>query len=55
MTFAELNTLWAIYLILVIIWALGLATWHTLSGLVHIPLVLALVALRVNLIQGRRI
>ena len=46
--------LWAIYLILVIIWALGLATSYTLSGFVHTPLVLALVALAVNLLQGRR-
>ena len=46
---------WTMFLILVILWALGLATSYTMGGFVHILLVLALVALAVNLIQGRRI
>ena len=47
--------LWTMFLVLVIMWALGLATSYTMGGFVHILLVLALVALAVNLIQGRRI
>jgi uncharacterized protein DUF5670 len=47
--------LWTIFVILLIMWALGLATSYTLGGFVHILLVIALVMLVVNLIQGRRI
>ena len=44
-----------IAIILLIMWALGLATSYTLGGFVHILLVIALVMLVVNLVQGRRI
>lgn len=47
--------LWTIALILVILWALGLATSYTLSGFVHILLVLAVVAVLIRVIQGRRV
>ena len=47
--------LWTLFVILMIMWALGLATSYTLGGFVHILLVIALVMLVVNLVQGRRI
>jgi len=47
--------LWTIALILVVLWALGLATAYTLSGFVHILLVLAVVAVLIRVIQGRRV
>jgi uncharacterized membrane protein YtjA (UPF0391 family) len=47
--------LWTIFVILLVMWALGLATSYTLGGFVHILLVIALVMLVVNLVQGRRI
>ena len=47
--------LWTIALILVVLWALGLATAYTLSGFVHILLVLAVVAVLIRIIQGRRV
>jgi hypothetical protein len=47
--------LWTVFVILLIMWALGLATSYTLGGFVHILLVIALVMLVINLIQGRRI
>ncbi|MFI5223933.1 MAG: lmo0937 family membrane protein [Nitrospirales bacterium] len=47
--------LWTIFVILLIMWALGLVTSYTLGGFVHILLVIALVVLVVNLVQGRRI
>jgi hypothetical protein len=53
--YKELNMLWTIFVILLIMWALGLATSYTLGGFVHILLVIALVMLVINLIQGRRI
>jgi len=46
--------LWTIFVILLIMWLLGLVTSYTLGGLVHILLVIALIVLVVNLLQGRR-
>jgi len=46
--------LWTIAVILFVLWALGLVTSYTLSGYIHILLVLALVALLIGVIQGRR-
>jgi len=47
--------LWTIAVILLVMWALGLATAYTLSGFIHILLVLAIVAVLIRVIQGRRI
>ena len=47
--------LWTISVILLIMWALGLVTSYTMDGFVHILLVIALVMLAINLIQGRRV
>ena len=46
--------LWTIAVILFVMWALGLATAYTLSGFVHILLVLAIVVVLIRVIQGRR-
>jgi hypothetical protein len=46
--------LWTIAVILFIMWALGLVTSYTMSGFIHILLVLAIVAVILGLIQGRR-
>lgn len=40
-------------IILVVLWALGLATSYTMGGLIHILLVLAIVVVLVRVIQGR--
>ena len=47
--------LWTIFVILLIMWALGMVTSYTLGGFVHILLVIALAVLVINLIQGRRV
>ena len=47
--------LWTIFVILLILWALGLVTSYTMGGFVHILLVIALIVLVVNLVQGRRV
>ena len=47
--------LWTIFVILLIMWALGLVTSYTMGGFVHILLVIALIVLVVNLLQGRKI
>lgn len=44
-----------IFVILLIMWALGLVTSYTMGGFVHILLVIALIVLVVNLVQGRRL
>lgn len=46
--------LWTIFVILLILWLLGLVTWYTLGGFIHLLLVIALVVLVIQLITGRR-
>jgi hypothetical protein len=46
--------LWTITIILVILWVLGLVSGYTLSGWIHLLLVLALIVLIFNLLSGRR-
>jgi hypothetical protein len=50
----EPDILWAIGLILLILWLLGLLTGHTMGGFIHILLVIAIVVLLVRVIQGRK-
>lgn len=46
--------LWTIAVILFILWVLGLTTDYTMSGFIHILLVLAIVVVLIRVIQGRR-
>jgi hypothetical protein len=46
--------LWTIFVVLLILWLLGLVTSFTLGGMIHILLVAAVVVLVIQLIQGRR-
>jgi hypothetical protein len=46
--------LWTIFVILLVLWLLGLVTSYTLGGFIHILLLLAVVVLVINLVQGRR-
>jgi hypothetical protein len=47
--------LWTICVILLVLWALGMATSYTAGGLIHILLVIGLIVLVFRLIQGRRV
>jgi hypothetical protein len=47
--------LWTIFLILLVLWALGLVTSYTAGGLIHILLVVAIIVMLVQLISGRRV
>jgi hypothetical protein len=47
--------LWTIAVILIVLWVLGLASAYTLGGFIHILLVLAVIAIIVQLVQGRRL
>ena len=47
--------LWTIFVILLVLWLLGLVSGYTLSGFIHILLVIAVVVLVIRLIQGRNV
>jgi hypothetical protein len=47
--------LWTLAVLLLVLWGLGLVTSYTLGGFIHILLVLAVVAVAIRLIQGRRL
>jgi hypothetical protein len=50
----EFDMLWTIFVVLLVLWLLGLVSSYTLGGFIHILLVLALVVLVINLLSGRR-
>jgi hypothetical protein len=47
--------LWTIAVLLIILWALGLVSSYTMGGFIHILLVLAVIVVLLNIIQGRRV
>ena len=47
--------LWTIAVILLVLWALGLVSAYTLGGYIHVLLVVALVVVLFNVLQGRRV
>jgi hypothetical protein len=46
--------LWTIFVILLVLWLLGLVSSYTLGGFIHILLVLAVIVLILQLVSGRR-
>jgi uncharacterized membrane protein YtjA (UPF0391 family) len=46
--------LWTIFVVLCVLWLLGMVTTYTMGGLIHVLLVVALILFVFNLIQGRR-
>jgi Family of unknown function (DUF5670) len=46
--------LWTIFVILLVLWLLGMVTSTTMGGFVHILLVVAVIILIINLVSGRR-
>jgi len=47
--------LWTICLILLVLWALGMVTSTTMGGLIHVLLVVAIIVVLIQVIQGRRV
>jgi hypothetical protein len=47
--------LWTIFVILLVLWLLGMVSSYTLGGFIHLLLLLAVVAVIIQLIQGRRV
>jgi uncharacterized protein DUF5670 len=50
----EGNMLWTIFVILLVLWLLGVVTSYTLGGFIHVLLVVAIVLAIMQLLQGRR-
>jgi hypothetical protein len=47
--------LWTLFLILLVLWMLGMVTSYTMGGFIHILLVVAIVVLLIRVISGRRV
>ena len=45
--------LWTIFVILLVLWAVGMVSSYTLGGYIHLLLVLAVVVMAIRIIQGR--
>jgi len=45
--------LWTIFVILLVLWLLGMVSSYTLGGFIHLLLVIAIVVLLIRVIQGR--
>ena len=50
-----LNLLWVVAVVLVVMWMLGFALHFTLGGFIHVLLALAVIAVLLRIIAGRRI
>ena len=46
--------LWTIFVILLVLWAIGLVSSYTLGGFIHILLIIAIAVVLIRVIQGRR-
>ena len=46
--------LWTLFVILLVLWLLGLVSSYTIGGYIHILLIIAVVVLVINIMQGRR-
>ena len=50
----EATMFWTIFLILLVLWGLGLMTGTTLGGAIHALLVIAIIVILIQVLQGRR-
>ena len=46
--------LWTVFVILLVLWGLGLMTNYTMGGFIHILLAIAIVVVLLQVTQGRR-
>ncbi len=47
--------LWTVFVVLLLLWALGMVTSTTLGGFIHLLLLIAIVVVLIRVIQGRRV
>jgi hypothetical protein len=45
--------LWTIFVVLMVLWALGMVTSYTMGGFIHLLLVVAVAVMAIRIIQGR--
>jgi hypothetical protein len=50
----ETKMLWTIFVVLLVLWALGMVSSYTIGGFIHILLVIAIAVVLIRIIQGRR-
>ncbi len=46
--------LWTIFVILLVLWAVGVVSSYTLGGFIHLLLLIAIAVVLIRIIQGRR-
>ena len=46
--------LYTIAVVMIVLWLLGLVSSYTMGGFIHLLLVVAIIMVLVNIIQGRR-
>jgi hypothetical protein len=46
--------LWTIFVVLLVLWALGMVSSYTLGGFIHLLLLIAIAVILIRIIQGRR-
>ena len=46
--------LWTLFVVLLVLWALGLLTGYTMGGVIHALLVIAIIVVLIQVFQGRR-
>jgi hypothetical protein len=46
--------LWTIFVILLVLWLLGIISSYTMGGFIHVLLILALAVVLIRVIEGRR-
>ncbi len=46
--------LWTIFVILLVLWAIGMVSSYTLGGFIHLLLLIAIAVVLIRIIQGRR-
>jgi Family of unknown function (DUF5670) len=51
----EKQMLWTIFVVLMVLWLLGVTTAYTLGGFIHILLLLPIASVFIRIIQGRRV
>ena len=47
--------LWTIFVILMVLWLLGMVSSYTVGGYIHLLLVIAIAMVLIRIIQGRRV
>jgi len=45
--------LWTVFVVLLVLWALGFVSGYAIGGFIHLLLVLAVIVLIIQLISGR--